>query len=136
VSSEEGAHERPDGLGAFIRRQRRLANMSLRDLAGRTAVSNPYLSQVERGLHEPSIRVLKAIALALDLSAETLLLQAGLLDDAVATRLDSEAGATAAAIRAESQLTEDQKLALLAVYRSYIAANSGHKVDLPAAGAA
>ena len=52
-------------LGEFIRTQRRLANLSLRELAARTAVSNPYLSQIERGLHEPSVRVLKAIASAL-----------------------------------------------------------------------
>ncbi len=132
MSSEDSGQQRVDRLGVFIRHQRRLANMSLRELAGRTAVSNPYLSQIERGLHEPSIRVLKAIALALDLSAETLLFQAGLLDDAVASRVEGEAGATVAAIRAERQLTEDQKLALLAVYRSYLAANKVEEPPEPA----
>ncbi len=56
-------------LGDYIRQQRQLANLSLRDLAARTNVSNPYLSQIERGLHEPSVRVLRAIATALNVSA-------------------------------------------------------------------
>src|SRR5437763_9299616 len=68
-------------LGDFIRSQRKLAHLSLRDLAERTDVSNPYLSQIERGLHEPSVRVLRSIARALNVSAETLLAQAGLLND-------------------------------------------------------
>src|SRR6266511_4354173 len=70
-----------EALGAFIRAQRKLADLSLRELAELTDVSNPYLSQLERGLHQPSVRVLKSIAKALNLSAETLLAQAGLLDD-------------------------------------------------------
>jgi transcriptional regulator with XRE-family HTH domain len=97
--------------------------LSLRDLAARTDVSNPYLSQIERGLHEPSVRVLKAIAGALNLSAETLLSQAGLLEHVTGEPGDDEALATAAAIRADARLTEEQKQALLAVYQSYIAAN-------------
>jgi transcriptional regulator with XRE-family HTH domain len=112
-----------EGLGTFIRSQRRLANLSLRELAERTEVSNPYLSQIERGLHEPSVRVLKAIALALDLSAETLLFHAGLLDN-IASPADGEAGATVAAIRADPRLTESQKRALLAVYHSYALASA------------
>src|SRR5215471_9506967 len=67
-------------LGAFIRTQRKMANLSLRQLAELTSLSNPYLSQVERGLHQPSVRVLRAISDALNLSAETLLAQAGLID--------------------------------------------------------
>ncbi len=62
-----------EALGEFIRTQRQLAKLSLRDVAQRARVSNPYLSQVERGLHEPSVRVLAAIAAALDISTETLL---------------------------------------------------------------
>ncbi len=69
-----------EALGAFIRTRRQMANLSLRQLADLTSLSNPYLSQVERGLHEPSVRVLKAISDALNLSAETLLAQAGLVD--------------------------------------------------------
>ena len=64
-------------LGGFIRTQRRLANLTLREMAELTQVSNPYLSQIERGLHEPSVRVLKSIASALGVTAETLLAQAG-----------------------------------------------------------
>jgi transcriptional regulator with XRE-family HTH domain len=66
-------------LGGFIRTQRKMANLSLRQLSALTAVSNPYLSQVERGLHEPSVRVLRSIADALNVSAETLFEQAGLV---------------------------------------------------------
>ena len=108
-------------LGSFIRNQRRMANLSLRDLAARTDVSNPYLSQIERGLHEPSVRVLKAIAAALDLSAETLLAQAGLLDNDTNGSARATEGDTAAAIRADTRLSEEQKQALLAVYQTYLA---------------
>src|SRR5437868_3513719 len=69
-----------EALGAFIREQRKRANLSLRQLAELTSLSNPYLSQVERGLHQPSVRVLKALSGALNVSAETLLAQAGLID--------------------------------------------------------
>jgi len=108
-------------LGSYIRSQRELANLSLRELAARTNVSNPYLSQIERGLHEPSVRVLRAIASALNVSAESLLAQAGLLDGSDDGRADTEN-----AIRDDGALSDDQKRALLAVYRSYIAGN--HRV--------
>ncbi len=103
--------------------------MSLRQLADLTDVSNPYLSQIERGLHEPSVRVLKSIARALNVSAETLLAQAGLLNDEGAGGApDAESASarvdTAAAIRSDPDLTDAQKEALLGVYRSYIADNS------------
>jgi transcriptional regulator with XRE-family HTH domain len=110
-----------ESLGGFIRSQRKLANLSLRDLADRTKVSNPYLSQIERGLHEPSVRVLKSIAQALNLSAETLLSQAGLLEDDD-TAVPEPPG-TEAAIRSDPGLSDEQKTALLAVYRSYLASN-------------
>lgn len=114
--------ERLRGLGHFIREQRNLANLSLRKMADLAQISNPYLSQLERGLHEPSVRVLQSIAKALNLSAETLLEQAGILEadkDAA-----DDAPTTEAAIRADHNLTEHQKLALLSVYRSYLADNS------------
>ena len=88
-------------LGSFIRAQRQMANLSLRQLSALTEVSNPYLSQVERGLHEPSVRVLKSIADALNVSAETLFEQAGLIRDT--EKLDDEA--TEFAIRADRRLT-------------------------------
>ncbi len=105
-------------LGSFIRDQRKAAEMSLRDLASRSDVSNPYLSQIERGLHEPSVRVLRSIAKALNISAETLMVQAGLIDGAGP---DEPPPSVATAIMADDRLTNDQKTALLAVYRSYIA---------------
>jgi transcriptional regulator with XRE-family HTH domain len=117
-----------DALGAYIRSQRKLANLSLRQLAELTSLSNPYLSQIERGLHQPSVRVLKLLSGALNVSAETLLAEAGLLDP------DSSAGApqaadpgsgppwpdVEAAIGGEQRLSDDQKAALIAVYQSMI----------------
>jgi len=116
-------------LGAFIRTQRKMANLSLRQLAELTSLSNPYLSQVERGLHEPSVRVLKAISDALNLSAETLLAQAGLIDAVTGENRDGEnpdadaAGEkarTEEVIGADERLSDDQKAALIAVYRSMV----------------
>ena len=104
-------------LGAFIRAQRQMADLSLRELAAMTEISNPYLSQIERGLSEPSARVLKSIAEALNLSAEALFAQAGLMPDSRPRDDD----ATESAIRTDARLSEPQKRALLSVYRSYIA---------------
>src|SRR3954467_10312076 len=113
-----------EALGEFIRSQRKLAPLSLRDLAERTDVSNPYLSQIERGLHEPSVRVLKSIARALNVSAETLLSQAGLLEAGEAGGASGgDRVQTEAAIRSDPELTDAQKNALLGVYRSYKAEN-------------
>jgi transcriptional regulator with XRE-family HTH domain len=123
-----------EALGAFIREQRKRANLSLRQLAELTSLSNPYLSQVERGLHQPSVRVLKAISEGLNLSAETMLAQAGLLDAMATTgadaKTDAQADGTASgqkdlpetedAIRADSRLSDEQKAALIAVYRSMV----------------
>jgi transcriptional regulator with XRE-family HTH domain len=114
-----------EALGAFIRTQRQMANLSLRQLADLTNLSNPYLSQVERGLHEPSVRVLKAISGALNVSAETLLAQAGLVDAVTGEKADApdeadEEERTEAAITADKRLTADQKAALIAVYRSMV----------------
>jgi transcriptional regulator with XRE-family HTH domain len=113
-----------EALGAFIRNQRKLANLSLRQLADLTSLSNPYLSQVERGLHQPSVRALKSIADALNVRAETLLAEAGLVD-AMTTRKkgDGSQGTppqTEAAIRADQRLSEAQRTALIAVYRSML----------------
>lgn len=111
-------------LGRLINEQRRRAQLSLRDLAARTNVSNPYLSQIERGLHEPSVRVLRAIAKALNMSAETLLIEAGLLDglSRAEARGDLESDVEVA-IEADTRLSAEQKSALLSVYRSYIDTN-------------
>jgi transcriptional regulator with XRE-family HTH domain len=104
-------------LGDFIRTQRRLANMSLRQLERVTKVSNPYLSQIERGIYHPSAHVLKSIAEALHISAETLYARAGLMD--APSRSDDTPGVEAA-IRADDRLSEDQKEALLRVYRGFL----------------
>jgi transcriptional regulator with XRE-family HTH domain len=111
-----------DELGTFIRTQRRLANLTLRDMAELTNVSNPYLSQIERGLHEPSVRVLRSIAHALNLSAETLLARAGLLDAVTEPEIDEGdvVSLTEEVIRDDAKLTEAQKEALLSVYRSFV----------------
>jgi transcriptional regulator with XRE-family HTH domain len=109
-------------LGAYIRSQRKLANLSLRQLADIAKVSNPYLSQIERGLHAPSVRVLRSIAEALDLSAETLLEQAGLLEQANGSGNHRATPATERAIRIDPRLSDAQKEALISVYRSYVAA--------------
>ena len=114
-----------EALGSFLRAQRNLARLSLREMAARTKVSNAYLSQIERGLHAPSVRVLRSIAEALDLSAEAMLAQAGLVDAAAAPG-DGDGpakGGTEAAIRRDPDLSDDQKEALLTVYRSYRRSN-------------
>jgi transcriptional regulator with XRE-family HTH domain len=112
--------DRRQMLGGFIKAQRQVANLSLRQLSALTEISNPYLSQVERGLHEPSIRVLKSIADALNVSSEILFEQAGLITGT--EKLGDEA--TESAIRADQRLTEAQRTALLAVYRSYVESNN------------
>ena len=117
-AAREAGKVQLERLGRLIREQRSLAEMSLRELAARTNVSNPYLSQIERGLHEPSVRVLRSIAKALNMSAESLLVQAGLLDSA---EPGEPPPTVVSAIQADDRLTDDQKSALLAVYRSYIA---------------
>jgi transcriptional regulator with XRE-family HTH domain len=116
-----------EALGAFIRTQRRMANLSLRQLAELTHLSNPYLSQIERGLHQPSVRVLKQISDALNVSAETLMAQAGLIDKVAADAAGESAAAapkaippTEDAIRADERLSAEQKAALIAVYRSML----------------
>ena len=117
---DEAARKQLEALGQFIRERRKAAEYSLRDLADKANVSNPYLSQIERGLHTPSVRVLKAIATALNVSAESLLVQAGLLEG------EGETGTLSVeeAVRADLRLTDDQKAALLAVHRSYVAQNA------------
>ena len=99
-------------LGEFIRTQRRSAGVSVRKLAKLAGVSNPYLSQVERGLRRPSAEMLHAIAKGLRISAQTLYVQAGILE--AEPKADVHA-----AIMGDPGLTERQKRALLAVYDSF-----------------
>ena len=107
-----------DAFGEFLRQQRRQANLSLRELAALTQVSNAYLSQLERGHHEPSVRVLRQLSAALDVSVSQMLAQAGLLADGEEPPKGHQA--TEDAIRADPRLGEQQKEALLAVYRTLV----------------
>ena len=100
-------------LGSFIRAQRGTAHLSLRRLSELAGVSNPYLSQIERGLRRPSAEILQQIARALRISAETLYVQAGILEP----REDSSD--LARQILADPQLTEDHKQALVQIYLSF-----------------
>lgn len=127
--SDESWEPPLEALGTFLRTQRRLANLSLRQMAERTKVSNAYLSQIERGMHAPSVRVLRSIAQALDLSAEAMLAQAGLMGNMLPDEEGEPVRGTEAAIRADPELTEDQKGALLSVYRSYLANNRRSGAD-------
>jgi transcriptional regulator with XRE-family HTH domain len=100
-------------LGEFIREQRSVARLSVRRLSDMAGISNPYLSQIERGLRRPSAEILQQIAKALQLSAETLYIRAGILDA-------REAGADLTeAILGEPNLSEDQKQTLLRIYSSF-----------------
>jgi transcriptional regulator with XRE-family HTH domain len=105
-----------EALGALLRSHRLATELSLRELAERTSVSNAYLSQLERGQHEPSLRVLRAIASALGVPLESLLAQAGLL------QRDGEEPVreTETAILNDPELSEPQRTALLHVYRSFV----------------
>ena len=113
--SDDPWKQQVEAFGQFIHTQRKLAKLSLRDLADRTEVSNAYLSQIERGMHAPSVRVLKALADAFNISAETMLEQAGLVDESGGERPPD----TEAVIRSDPRLTDAQKEALLAVYRGF-----------------
>jgi transcriptional regulator with XRE-family HTH domain len=108
-------HRTVEGLGDYLREQRGLAQMSLRQLSELTDVSNPYLSQIERGLRRPSAEVLQQIAKALRISAESLYVRAGILDaDEHGPRMVEDA------IALDPLLTERQKSALLDIYRSFV----------------
>jgi transcriptional regulator with XRE-family HTH domain len=109
--------ERSQRLGEIIRRQRELGELSMRQFAQLVGISNPYLSQIERGLREPSERVVDAIAHALHVSADSLYEQAGLNADAD----DDQGSAVVDAIRTDPKLTGRQRQALLEVYQAFTA---------------
>jgi len=106
-------------LGDYLREQRMAASLSLRQLAEQTGVSNPYLSQIERGLRRPSAEVLQQLAKALRISAETLYVHAGILKPE-----DGEVRSVELAILADTGLNERQKQSLLDVYTSFRTSNS------------
>ena len=113
--------ERWRDLGTFIRDQRRNSRLSLRKLSELAGISNPYLSQIERGLRKPSAEILQGIAKGLRISAETLYQRAGLLDD----RLESPD--LVAEILRDITITEDHKDALVRIYRSFQAETAANR---------
>jgi transcriptional regulator with XRE-family HTH domain len=126
-----------ESLGDYLREQRVANALSLRQLADAAGVSNPYLSQIERGLRRPSAEVLQQIAKALQISAETLYVRAGILDPD-----NGEVRSVELAVLGDSGLTDRQKQSLLEVYRSFRAANhvavddaTGHPENPPARAA-
>lgn len=104
--------QKVDDIGGYIRAQRELAQVSLRQLARATGVSNPYLSQIERGLRKPSAEILQQIARGLRISAEALYVRAGILEE-------RPASAVLDAVHADPTLTERQKQVLIEVYQSF-----------------
>jgi transcriptional regulator with XRE-family HTH domain len=113
-TSPSGARQ---AFGEYLRAQRKLARLTLRELGDLAHVSNPYLSQLERGIHQPSVQVLTSIAKALDMSVESLINKAAGLDGESGGPANS---GTEAAIRNDPALGEAQKDALLRVYRSFV----------------
>ena len=113
-------------LGSFIRAQREAAQVSVRQLADKAGVSNPYLSQIERGLRKPSADVLNQIAKALRVSAEVLYVRAGILEP-------SEKSQVRDAIIADSAITERQKQVLLDIYTSFLQQNDAAREESPPA---
>ncbi|MGA3255770.1 MAG: helix-turn-helix transcriptional regulator [Mycobacterium sp.] len=118
------ASEVASDIGSFIRSQRETAQVSVRQLAERAGVSNPYLSQVERGLRKPSADVLSQIAKALRVSAEVLYVRAGILEP-------SEAGEVRDAIITDAAITERQKQVLLDIYASFVQQNETIREECP-----
>ncbi len=121
VPTETGAGARLRELGTYIREQRSRAQYSLRHLARLAGVSNPYLSQIERGLRKPSAEILQAIAKALQISSETLYVKAGILEER------TPAPDLEVAILADDHLTERQRAALIETYRSFRRLNTDNR---------
>ena len=120
---------RSEALGEIIRQQRELAELSMRQFAQLAGISNPYLSQIERGLRAPSENVLRGIADALEVSADALYEQAGVSPPGD----DPAAGAVLAAIATDPQLTARQRTALKEVYEAFVAA-SPRRTRTPSTG--
>jgi transcriptional regulator with XRE-family HTH domain len=114
-------------LGEFIREQRRVGELSLRKLSELSGISNPYLSQIERGLRRPSAEILQQIARALSISAETLYVRAGILEPR------DGSPDLVAEIRRDPHLDEDQKRALVHIYKSFRAEHDRDELEAPAA---
>jgi transcriptional regulator with XRE-family HTH domain len=113
-----------ESLGEYLKEQRLASKLSLRQLSEQAGVSNPYLSQIERGLRKPSADVLQQIAKALRISAEQLYIRAGILSPE-----DGVGGSVELAVLADTGLTERQKQSLLDVYSSFLAINAAGQVE-------
>lgn len=124
---KEELEQRWQDLGEFIRDQRRVGHLSLRKLSEMAGISNPYLSQIERGLRKPSAEILQQIARALEISSETLYVRAGILEE-------REGGDLVAEIRRDPLLSEEQKKTLVRIYTSFrhenLASSSSDSEDL------
>lgn len=116
---KEGNHreERHADLGEFIRQQRQRADLSLRRLADMAGISNPYLSQIERGIRKPSAEILKSLSRALEISANSLYSKAGLIDD------EGSRATVTESIASDPALTGEQKQVMLDMYRALIRSN-------------
>ncbi|HET7396945.1 MAG TPA: helix-turn-helix transcriptional regulator [Intrasporangium sp.] len=114
----------PD-LGAYLREQRESAQLSLRQLAEMAGISNPYLSQIERGLKRPSAEILQQIARGLQVSAESLYVRAGILDERVPQPGTGPAASSdvLSAISADPALTDRQRGVLVEIYKSFVGAD-------------
>jgi transcriptional regulator with XRE-family HTH domain len=115
-----------ESLGDYLKEQRLASRLSLRQLASQAGVSNPYLSQIERGLRKPSADVLQQIAKALRISAEQLYIRAGIVSPE-----EGVVGSVELAVLADSGLTERQKQSLLDVYSSFVASNATAVAEQP-----
>nr|WP_294693315.1 helix-turn-helix transcriptional regulator [uncultured Friedmanniella sp.] len=122
--------EQLNTVGDFIAAQRRSAELSLRQLAEQTGISNPYLSQIERGLRKPSAEVLQQLAKALRVSAETLYVRAGILDPD-----DHPSTTVEMAVLSDTNLTERQRRVLIDIYTSFVKENERNVADLAAPAA-
>ncbi len=120
AKKESKGDERRTEVGSFIRQQRQRGNMSLRRLAERAGISNPYLSQIERGLRKPSAEILKSIARALSIQAESLYARAGLIEDGVHPPTVIEA------VEHDGRLSPRQKQVILDLYRTFAEGQDGH----------
>jgi transcriptional regulator with XRE-family HTH domain len=114
----EQVNKTAGALGDYLKEQRLLSRLSLRQLAEQAGVSNPYLSQIERGLRKPSAEVLQQIAKAMRISAESLYVRAGIVNP-----VDGVGGSVELAVLGDTRLTERQKQSLLDVYASFLALN-------------
>ncbi|MEO5744094.1 MAG: helix-turn-helix domain-containing protein [Terracoccus sp.] len=120
----------PD-LGSYLREQRENAQMSLRQLADVAGVSNPYLSQIERGLKRPSAEILQQIAKGLQVSAESLYVRAGILDERVADLEPSAGPDVLSAIAGDPLLTDRQRAVLVDIYQSFVASSTATTMQKP-----